>query len=266
MALIDEAQKKVAATNTMPTTTAAKTVAAAPAPAPAQTVTPSAPPAVPKAYTDVAKGATTQATTGTFDESKGVAGRVNEIARSGSPLMDLARIQAAQDANAMGLRRSSMAVGAAQDAVLRQAIPIASADAQGYQTQQLANQDAKNTVAIKNADRIADIKLKGLEADNRIKLTEMEANYRTQIGANENVANAWGTMLTEISKIQNNPDVGPAAKKTYIQNLLNGFEGYAKFWGATADIDVDGLLDFSISTPAPKPAPAPPPNDQGGGA
>lgn len=275
--------------NRAPTTTTAAAPAPAPAPAPgpapapapaapAPAPTPAPQPTVPSAYNTVATGSQTKATTGTFDESKGVAGRVASIAASGSPLMDLARTQAAQQAQGLGLRRSSMAVGAAQDAVLRQAVPIATADAQGYQTQQLANQDAKNTVDIKNADRAADIRTKGLEADtrriltqmegqNRIALTELEAAYRTQIGANENVANAWGTMLTEIGKIQANPDMGANAKKTYINNLLNGFKGYAEFWGAQADIDVDDLLDFGIQTPsASAPAPAPSPNDQGGGA
>lgn len=63
-----------------------------------------------------------------------VAGMVKDITSQESPLMQQARTDAAKLANRRGLMNSSIAVGAAQDAVIRSALPIASQDsAQAFQ-------------------------------------------------------------------------------------------------------------------------------------
>ena len=79
-----------------------------------------------------------------FDESKGVAGRVNSLVSQDNPLMQTAQTRAAQAANARGLRNSSTAVQAGQQAVIETATPIASADAQLFQQQALT--DRKSVV------------------------------------------------------------------------------------------------------------------------
>ena len=58
-----------------------------------------------------------------------VESRVNNIARSDSPLMQQARGAALQQMNDRGLINSSLGIGAAQDAVIRNALPIAQQDA-----------------------------------------------------------------------------------------------------------------------------------------
>ena len=86
-----------------------------------------------------------------FDESKGVAGRVNSLVSSGSPLLQTARTKAAQNSAKRGLMNSSIGVQAGEQAVIETATPIASADASLYQQQALTNQNARNTANIQNA-------------------------------------------------------------------------------------------------------------------
>ena len=329
----------------------------------------------------------------TFDESKSTAGRVASITSSGSPLMTLARTRATQQANARGLRNSSIAAGAGERAVIETATPMAAQDASLFQQSQLANQNAKNTAQQFNANLGASLGAKGLEmgensrqfdtsaglekermttqesqfgrslmeqarqanqsaglqgqqlsqqdrqftanleqqanqfkgelaqrqqqidaqreqfaqqlgldtgrldlarsqlsqeqqqflagldlkqkeltqqgqqfeanltnqrtlaqmdADNRIKLIETEAAYRTEIGSNDNIAGAWATMMQGISQIQNNPEIEASAKGTLIQNQLDAFKSFSGFWkkvtGGT--VDVSDLLNFGMA-PAP---------------
>ena len=100
-----------------------------------------------------------------FNEAKGVQGRVNSITSSGSPLMQAAMTRAKQDANRRGLMNSSMAAGAGQMAVINAALPIANADAGLYQQQTLANQDARNTIGLANAQNAIAAGTRGAEMD-----------------------------------------------------------------------------------------------------
>lgn len=74
-----------------------------------------------------------------------VENRVAGIISKNSPLMQQAHTGALQQMNQRGLVNSSMAVGAGQDAVIRNATPIASQDANTSTTAKLANQNAGNT-------------------------------------------------------------------------------------------------------------------------
>jgi hypothetical protein len=100
-----------------------------------------------------------------FNEATGVEGRVNRITSSGSPLMQAAMTRAKQDANRRGLMNSSMAAGAGQMAVINSALPIAQADAGFYQQQTLANQDARNTIGLANAQNAIATGTRGAEMD-----------------------------------------------------------------------------------------------------
>ena len=63
-------------------------------------------------------------------QNDSVADGVAKIASEDSKLNQMARTEGLKAANRRGLLNSSMAVGAAQDAVLKNALPIASQDAQ----------------------------------------------------------------------------------------------------------------------------------------
>jgi hypothetical protein len=102
------------------------------------------------------------------------------------------------------------------------------------------------------------IDLAKMDADNRLALADVEAKYKNQINRETNISNAWGTMLSEVGKIQGNNDMDATAKASAIQNVINGFQSYAKTWNAMAGINIDALLSFGITMPT---APPPPPID-----
>lgn len=272
-----------------PLMTTAKSTATTPAPTPA--IAPS--PSIGDQAKDIASTSQYQATTGTFDESKGVEGRVNSISASDSPLMQLAGTRAKQAANRSGLLNTSMAVGAGQNAVLDAALPIAQADAGHYQQQALANQTSLNEAAMRNAAARAaagtdgmklgesarqfdaaeagqntrfdkeltakesqftrgmahDVDMAKLDGQIRTDLLGVEAKYKTEIASNENIANAWGTAMSDISKIQNNPELDEATKTELIKNTLAGFQSFTSFWGKATGgaVDVSDLLNFGVA-------------------
>lgn len=115
--------------------------------------------------TNLQKANTIQPTLGTFDESKGVAGRVESITGSASPLMATARTRAKQRAASSGLMNSSIAAQAGEQAVIETATPIASADANLYQQQNLTNQQASNQAATQNAANALTAGVQGSQLD-----------------------------------------------------------------------------------------------------
>lgn len=96
------------------------------------------------------------------DTNQTVQGQTAGLIAGESPLMQLAQTQAKREMNQRGLLNSSMAVGAGQEAVIKQALPIATQDATVYANQakynaDIANQQAQfkataeNTAALSNA-------------------------------------------------------------------------------------------------------------------
>ena len=86
-----------------------------------------------------------------FDESKSAAARTNAIIQQDSPLMQSAATAGTQAAAKRGLANSSIGIQSAQQAVINSAAPIATADAQLYGQNSLANLAAKNSAASTNA-------------------------------------------------------------------------------------------------------------------
>lgn len=124
-----------------------------------------------------------------YDESKGVEGRVASITGKDSPLMQLASTRAKQSANKLGMRNSSLAVGAGQRAVLDAATPIASADASLFQQQTLANQAARNTAETANKTNALTSGMQGIGMDQSqgqfdANLGEQRRQFDTTTGLN----------------------------------------------------------------------------------
>lgn len=114
---------------------------------------------------NVAKANQITPVTQDFDESKGVAGRVNSITSSGSPLMETARTRAAQASSKRGLQNSTLGVQAGEQAVIETATPIAQADASLFQQQRLTNQTAQNNAATVNAQNAIQTATTGRQMD-----------------------------------------------------------------------------------------------------
>lgn len=319
---------------------------------------------------DLAKTNQIAPVTQDFDESKGVAGRVQSITSKASPLMQTARTRAAQNSASRGLLNSSIGAQAGEQAVIETATPIANADANLFQQQSLTNQAAKNAANTQNANNtinagtsgaqldvnerqaeatraeqarqfgvssgqqqqqidaqreqfaqqlgmtqqdmdlrrnqltqqqqqfLADLDqrkaqlteqgrqfdtsrtdnlsmfdreiaqkaeqfgltqtqqmaLAQLDVDTKLKMADLEAQYKNDIQSSTNIANAWGTTMQGISAIQTDPNLDEATKRVLIENNLASFGSFSNFWkkatGGTAD--VSDLLNFGVAT-APDP-------------
>ena len=73
-----------------------------------------------------------------------VSNQLTSLLDSNSPLMARAAERSKEEANSLGLLSSSMAVGAAQGAMMDRALPIAQQDAQTYATLQQQQQQTEN--------------------------------------------------------------------------------------------------------------------------
>lgn len=106
----------------------------------------------------------TPATASTYDPSKFVVtpeqtveGRTANLVKDDSVLMQQARVRANQDAQAKGLLSSSLAVGAGQNAVIQNALPIASQDAATFNKAMTDTANAQNTAKQYNAGITTDV-------------------------------------------------------------------------------------------------------------
>lgn len=79
--------------------------------------------------------------------------QLNDILRQDSPLMSLARQDGIEQANRLGLRNSSLAVGAQQAAMTRQATPLAMQQADVFTRTGMQNQNLESARRDANANR-----------------------------------------------------------------------------------------------------------------
>lgn len=137
------------------------------------------------AAADLARANKIEPLTNEYDETKGVAGRVASISASGSPLMQRAATTGLQQAAARGLTNSTLGIQASQNAVLDHATPIATADAQLFGQNSLANLAAKNSAATTNAQLGVNSGIAGLNAENAKEmqgtaLAQQQSQFTTQ--------------------------------------------------------------------------------------
>lgn len=118
-----------------------------------------------------------------------VQGQLKGIIAEDSPLMQQARTQSLGQMNRRGLINSSMAVGAGQEAVIKQALPIAQADAATYGQSARFNADAANAMSQFNANVQNEAAKFGANAENVVAAANQAAqNEAAKFGATaENV-------------------------------------------------------------------------------
>lgn len=102
--------------------------------------------------------------------------------------------------------------------------------------------------------------MQGLEAQSRLDVAKVEADFKNNIQGNVNISQAWGTTMTAIGEIQNNPNLEQAAKATLIKNTLDSFASFSTFWSKQTPVlkDVSDLLNFTAATPVTAPTVAGP--------
>lgn len=184
------------------------------------------------------------------------------ILNRGGPLMQQAATAGNQQAAARGLLNSSMAVQAAQAAVLDRAIPLATADAQtinqgaqfnanqeqqtksanaGYNQQaNMQNAQTSNAMGQWNTGQQNESTLKAMDVNSREQLAGIEANYKTLMQANSSASDMYNQTMKIIGDIQNNKDVSDKASaiNSQIAWLRSGMQMVQNLNGIT------GLITF----------------------
>ena len=205
--------------------------------------------------------------------------QVLKIVGDDSPLMQQARQRAAQEANARGLVNSSIAVGAGEQAVIAQALPMAQQDAQTYANaatntanQQNAasqfNTGAQNTVGLANAQQEnaalannqqsavqlantrmnneAQVALANLDTQTRIALSTMDTQTRQLLQTNQSASNAYVQAVTNISNITTSNTMSQEAKDRAVQSQLNLLNEQLRTIGTLAGTSPTEIADLNL--------------------
>lgn len=168
------------------------------------------------------------------DESRTAAGRLAGMLESDSPLMRRARTQGLQVGNQRGLLNSSMAVGAAQGAMIDRAEPYALSDSANLTADARQNAAAQNERSLLQASMLGDSYLSNQDFQQRYgmasQLVQEEGDQAMRQSYGSSVANAWGVMGTSINRIvsqamndindiQNNPNIDASDKTEMIKQI-----------------------------------------------
>lgn len=165
-----------------------------------------------------------------------VENRVAGIIAKNSPLMKQAQTAASKAMNARGLLNSSMAVGAAQDATIRTALPIAQQDAQTSFAGKRANQDASNTAA----QVTAGAQTQGaLQAHQGLIQKELQGTQGAQ--ALEQIA-AQGEVSKALQELQGMQSLDQIAAKGDLDQRLQQLIGEQRLGEIAATGDIQQLI------------------------
>jgi len=180
-----------------------------------------------------------------------VSDQLTGILNSGSPLMQQAATMGAQSAANKGLLNSSMGVQAAQNAMIQNAVPVASGNANAInqvnqvnaanqQQANLSNTAAQNRINQanagyeqaanqSNAQQLTSMNqwnagqtnaatLKAMDVNSREQLAGIEAQYKQSMQVNSSAESMYSQAMKNIGDIQMSPDV--ADKTTAINSQL----------------------------------------------
>ena len=198
-----------------------------------------------------------------------VQGQMTGLLSTDSPYVQVARTGAAQQANSRGLLNTSMAVTAGEDAAIRSALPIAQQDANTYNqigqfnTSMIndmtkTNLTAKNAAGQFNAQQKGDISkvnaeltsrydLAKIDSGTKLQMADIEAGYKTLLGANESAYNMYQQALKNITDISMSKDMTADAKQTGISNQLNLLKNGMSIIGTMDNLKLGDLLNFTSS-------------------
>ena len=199
------------------------------------------------------------ATTRTLDPVQGtVAGQLDKLTQSNSPLMVGARASSDQQMNARGLLNSSLAVSASDKAAYDAALPVANADATNYNTVAAQNQTtlnaansqnatAANQATMFNADQSLKTGLANLDAQTKTNLADIEANYKVLMQTSNSAAQLYNQVVTNVSNISLSNTMDQAAKDAAVANQLSLLKTGMSSFGAMGNLNLSDLLNFNTT-------------------
>lgn len=208
-------------------------------------------------------------------KSEDVAGEIGRVLDKGGPLMKQAQTTGLQMANRRGLLNSSMAVGAAQDEVLKVAVPIGSQQAQqnfqsnqqdrGFEQQRnLQSRDLNTRIDISNADRNTEREQRGLDRALQEKIASWNIDTDERKSASSMLTTMEQTFAAQYASIMGNTAMDAGTRERLIQNMqverrnrINLVEQMYNIrlnWTDTGPFDIGA---GSAAAPAPSPVAAP---------
>ena len=222
-----------------------------------------------------------QATPDVVGENETVQQQVKKIIDENSPLMQQANRIAREEANSRGLLNSSMAVGAGQQAVISQALPIAQQDANTYAAARASTNQALNRAGEFNAgsentmhgqvlqantqltqSREGNLNqqiLQGMSNENQLALAnldvgikkylgELDANNRQLLQTNASAATMFQNVVDNISRIAQDPNMSSSAKNAATNSQLNLLNEGLRQISAVTVTDQQALDSLDLSS------------------
>lgn len=196
-----------------------------------------------------------------------VEGRIGKLIDPNNPLNVQISGQVADAWAGRGLVNSGMAVGAGMDAVVKNAMAIATPDAATYAKAAGYNADESNVFSMKNSDYENQFRLNKQQQDSQYRIAELNADTqkaiaqmditakqaadaiaienKTLLETNAQAAAAFNTAASAISAIQNNDKMDAGTKTAAIANVWHDLQTQLRVLGSTTGLDLTSQLDFA---------------------
>lgn len=206
------------------------------------------------------------AATRTLDTNELTSTNINNLIKQDSPLMQQAQTKALEQMNGRGLLNSSLAVGAAQGAVLDRAASIGQADANATSNVLNNNQANQQQVNITNAGNVQStnqfnaseankltsfnasesnkVLSQMLDQQNKLQLADIEATYKNIMQSQSSAMTLYQNSVRNISDILQNPDLAPEAKTAAVNNQNQLLKTGLEIMGKIGGLNLEDLLTF----------------------
>ena len=169
-------------------------------------------------------------TMGSVSSDATVAGQMDKILSSNSPLLQRAKTRAAQAANSRGLLNSSMGVQAGEEAVLTTAMPMAQQDASTYANQGLVNQGAQNQFSTAANKYNTDSAMSQQQFGQNFQLSDQQYGQQTGTGAYRGQGLIGANLQSQLALQKGQQDFSAseaALGRTQQTALQEGQQGFA---------------------------------------
>lgn len=158
------------------------------------------------------------ATTGLWKpEDDSTANQLTGLLSKTSPYLTQAKTEALQDVNKRGLLNSSIAIGAAQTARIKEALPIASQDASQIAEKNLSTQNLAENRNLAEQGHGFDVEIENLQAGNRSALSAQEAGQVSALSTQQAGEKQAQTQLESAEQLK--LDTAKYEQETSIANL-----------------------------------------------
>jgi hypothetical protein len=191
----------------------------------------------------------TTSTPSAYDPASDVQNRVKKIASQDSLLNQMAQTEAAKMMNRRGMLNSSMFVGAAQDAVLRQAVPIASQESnQAFQSHE-SELDRISREGMQEKDIAFRTGEGALDRALQEKLASWNLKSSDRNAAAQFITNMETMYQSSYQSIMNNPNLDAAQRTAQLNAAKQMRDRQLSFVEQMYNIDLDWGQTGSPSGP-----------------